>query len=168
MEPIKTGDILYFRTKFRWYKPSTWLGPIIRFFTKIQYNHVGVIVVVAESTFVVEAVGRGVIITPFDVRTEGKKIMVKRSTIDATVGFAKEALSFCGHTPYDVMGLVVHQLAWVTMGIWIGPRNEEDAIKRFYCFEFAAYMHRGTYPDWATVNVKEFINASWQKLIYKN
>jgi len=168
MGSIKTGDIIYFRTLFHIFKPMSWLGVLIRLFTKVKYNHVGLIVLIEKLPFVIEAVGRGVIITPYRQRTNDKKIMIKRGSLSIKDSFSREALGYCGHTKYDVLGLVWHQLLWNITGVYTNAKNDSEAAERFYCYEFAAFMHRDKYPDWKTVNVNEFINASWQKMIFKN
>lgn len=62
----KTGDIIFFRIKFKWYNPTTWISALVRLFATIEYNHVGIVVLNWDMPMVNEAVGRGVISTPLN------------------------------------------------------------------------------------------------------
>lgn len=157
LDDIRTGDIVFFRTKFKWYSPISWLSVMIRWIAGVQYNHVGIIVKNWGIPMVNEALGRGMTSTPFKDRIIGKEIKICRA--DRYIyedRFAREANSFLGRTPYDFIGLFVHQLLWNTLRIWIGPTNIHDAAIRFYCYEFAAFMHREDYQQWYKVSPKLF------------
>lgn len=157
---VETGDLIFFRTRFKWYSPISWLSAAIRFFAKIEYNHVGVIVSVWEEPMVLEAVGRGITMTPLSVRLKKNDTIIKRPIKQIIEDeFAVEACDFAGHTRYDIIGLIWHQLVWNVCGIWIGPDNEDKATKSFYCYEYAAYLHRDLFPNWIKVNPKEFLNS---------
>jgi len=54
---IKDGDILL-------YKGSGWFSALIKFFTKSKYSHAGIVCWWNNRLMVLEAVGKGVIVTP--------------------------------------------------------------------------------------------------------
>lgn len=168
MVEFKTGDIIFFKTKFKWHKPSTWLSLMIRKIARIEYNHVGIIVNNWYVPFVNEAVGRGVIPTPLSKRLRDSNVLVKRPNFDIDERkFAIEANSFLGYTKYDVIGLVFHQLMWNLFGVWVGTNSESMAKKRFYCYEYAAYLYRSK-TEWIRVRPKDFVKSEWMHTVYSN
>lgn len=169
MIQVQTGDIVYFRTAFKWHKPLAWLSVTIRFFAKIKYNHVGVVVMNWNKPFIAEAVGRGIICTPLDERLKDMKIVIKRPYETPNErSFAIEAMSYMGR-PYDVIGLIWHQLWWNAFGVWIGPDDPSRNKKRFYCYEYMALLHRKLYPVWWRVKPKEVLEETQHtEVIYRN
>ena len=168
METIKTrtADVAFSRKEFSWKKVSSYLPTMIRKIAKIEYNHVGVIVFNWGVPMVNEAVGRGVISTPLKDWLIGKSVIIKRFEGDIQEPvFAIEANHFLGHTPYDFKGLFWHQLVWNLRGKWIGPKGTKNAIQKFYCYEYAAYLWRSIYPTWVSVVPADFFNLP-SKTIY--
>lgn len=146
----------------------SWLSAIIRFFADIKYNHVGIVVFVWDVPMLYEAVGRGIISTKFVDRVNDKDILISRPIphiVEAE--YARLASSFLGHTPYDVIGLIWHQLVLHVTGKWIGSTNKDKAKKRFYCYEYVAFMNADSYEKWYEVKPKEFLKASWHREIFK-
>ena len=145
----KTGDIVLFKTKFKWYNPITYVSVAIRAITGYDYNHVGVVVSNWDKLFLNEAIEKGVISIPLEKRLKGQEILVLRdsSPIDEKK-FAVEANSFLGNTGYDFSSLLVFQLIYQITNKWIG-RKEENATKRMYCSEYVAYLYK--MKDWWAV-----------------
>lgn len=138
---LQTGDIVLFRTPFKWYNPISYLGAAIRFFTKYPYNHVGVVVSNWGKLFINEAIEKGVISIPVENRFKGEDVLILRDPIgiDEEV-FARRANSFLGNTGYDFTSLLMFQLIFQVTKTWIG-RTQEKAKKRMYCSEYVAYLY---------------------------
>lgn len=163
MENIKTGDIIFFRSKFYWYSPMSWLSAAIRLFAKIKYNHVGIIIEIDKCLFVLEAIGRGIIPTPLEYRYDKSDcIIVRPKKVSKT--FRKDALSYVGYTKYDLMGLLVHQAVWTASGyrIWIGKKGPKEAKKTLYCYEYSSLMEGD--KDWWMVKPKEYLERNRKKI----
>lgn len=164
---MKTGDIIFFKTNFCWYKPASWLSTAIRLIANIEYNHVGLIILIWDRIFVLEALGKGIILTPYEKRINNKKIKITRPYREINEKeYATEAMSYLS-TKYDYAGLLFHQLIYMITKKWIGG-SENKEIKRFYCYEFVAFMNKKDYPNWHKVNSLEILYADWHELIYKN
>ena len=164
MKKIKTGDIIFFKTKFCWYKPSTYLSVAIQKVANIEYNHVGVIVLIWDRPFVLEAVGKGIIAIPYEKRILNKMIKIVRPyRVINEKEYATEAISYLS-TKYDVIGLLVHQLVYAITGKWIGAGKEREK-KRLYCYEYAALLNAKDYPNWYKVVPKDFLKSDWHYTI---
>lgn len=151
-----------------WYVSLTWLSAAIRWFAKVKYNHVGTIVCWNGVPMVMEAVGRGIIPTPLDIRLKKSKVFIKRdSGVSYGSDWVRDIVEYSGHTPYDHIGLLIHQAVWTASGytIWIGAQTPEQAEKRFYCYEFSAKMAGREY--WWHVNPLYHFN-SFDEDVYKN
>jgi hypothetical protein len=154
---LQTGDIVYFRTRARLLNPLTWIAPPIRFFAKIKYNHVGVIVENWDVPFVNEAVEKGVISINSLDRIKGK-VMIKRPLFEIDERkFAVKANSMLGKTGYDFSALLIHQLIFQTTGIWMG-RKGNKAAKRMYCYEYVAWCYNKLFPEWWKISPINMIN----------
>lgn len=149
---FRTGDIILFHTKVRWYKPLTWLTAAIRFFSKSYYNHAGTVVINWDVTFLNEAIETGVISIPLKDRLDGKDIKVlRRKTMRVTEKvFATKANSKLGHTGYDFSGLLWYQLIFQLTGCWLGHTGKA-AEGRMYCGEYSGWTHQDLFPEyWKT------------------
>ena len=157
---IKTGDIIFFKTKWCWYKPSSYLSTAIRIVANIEYNHVGVIILIWDMPFVIEAVGKGIVAVPYEKRVKGKSIKIVRPyrTIEEKE-YATEAVSYLS-TKYDIVGLLIHQLVYAITGKWIGAGKEREK-KKLYCYEYVALLNSEDCPEWHKVIPKEFLQANW-------
>lgn len=151
-EHLKTGDVVFFRDSFSW-NPMTWLATLIRFFAKIKYNHVGVII----DNDIYEAIGSGVVRRPFRARLIGRKVKINRKKQPAKAYELRQLAYDCLGRKYDFAGLFWFQLWFQLFKKWIGFKSQEKAARRFYCYEFAAYVNQE--PDWWKVNPKEFLNS---------
>ncbi len=160
MGKVKTGDIVFFRTKFSWKSPMSWLSVAIRWAARIKYNHVGVVVENWGQPFINEALANGIVSQPYSTRVKGKQIMVVRPKRPIEEeAYAKEANCLLG-IPYDVKGLIWDQLIFQITGKWSG-QGEHEAKDRLYCYEYAALMNKEDYPDWWKVDPKSFLNGNW-------
>ena len=165
MENIKTGDIIFFRSKFKWYAPMSWLSTMIRLVAGIKYNHVGIIVFWGKTPMVLEAIGRGIVPTALDIRFRASDCKIVRPKKVAK-HFVDKAVSYAGHTKYDVFGLIWHQLIWNITGyrLWIGRQRPDTADKSLYCYEYAALMEGD--KDWWMVKPKEYLERK-RKVIHE-
>lgn len=161
-----TGDLIFFRTKLS-LNPASWLSTLIRFFAKIKYNHVGVIILIWGEPFVIEALGKGIVATPLSKRIIGKKIRICRPfrNINEKL-FAQKTVSYLS-TKYDFIGLLFYQLVLNLTGHWIGggSKNQE---RRLYCYEFVALMHKADCTNWYSMLPKDLLNAKWHEIIFEN
>jgi hypothetical protein len=160
----KDGQIIAFRTPLS-IKPISWLSSAIRFFAKVKYNHVGIIITLYGRAMVAESVGRGFIVTPLSDRIEGKRY--QQDYVIFRCEYKKydpekirtEAIMLLGKTPYDVRGLI-DQAIWNTFNVWKGKIGKE-AMKRMYCYESMAYLHRRskTFKNWWLVKPSDLFKS---------
>jgi len=73
--------------------------------------------------------------------------------------FKSETEHLSLNTPYDIYGLFC-QLIWNVFGTWIGNRRNK-ALRRMYCYESMAYLHRKseTFFDWWKVKPIDLFNS---------
>ena len=71
-----------------------------------------------------------------------------------------ESTELLGKTKYDFIGLI-YQIFWNKLHIWIGTKDPEKAMKRMYCYESIAYLHRrsDTFKNWWKVTPKSLFNS---------
>jgi hypothetical protein len=151
----KTGDLVFFRDKLTW-NPMTWLAKLIQWIAGITHNHVGVVVVEDNGqTYIYEAVKEGIVVRPLWLRIHNRDIMIRRPKKESS--WVKHRAKNAVGTKYDFAGLLWFQLLYAIFGRWFGYKGDK-AGSRFYCYEFAAYVH--DYPNWQMVKPKEFINSS--------
>ena len=159
---LETGDTVLFFKPFVWYKIRTYLSWIIRTVAFTKYNHAGVVVSNWYTPFLNEAQGVGIITEPCSTRLVGCCVKIIRR-IDSNklseAGVAIKANDKLGNTKYDFMGLV-HQLIfniWYKISdkkIWVGKKGN-DASRRMYCYEYAAWVHDDLYPEWWKIELSE-------------
>jgi hypothetical protein len=150
METIKSGDVIVFRTKFKWNKPMTWLAAIIRGFTAYEYNHVGVVVHNWGVPFLNESNQKGVNSTILKERLTGCKYKIFRSKhpIDEKA-FCINANSKLGVTKYDTISLLFYHAWYKITGRWIASNKQNQNERFMVCSEYAAWCH----------NMKEWYKA---------
>jgi hypothetical protein len=158
---VRTGDLVFFHDSLSW-NPMSWLATLIRFFAKIKYNHVGV--VVGDELY--EAIGRGIVRRPLKDRIKGRKIKVNRRKEHLPVNLIMIRANENLGKKYDFAGLLWFQLWYQLFKEWIGFKSPEKAARKFYCYEFAAYVHAEN--EWWKVNPKDFINSKNYIEVYKN
>lgn len=171
---LRTGDIILFYKPFKWYKIRTYLSWIIRKIAMTKYNHAGVVVNNWYIPFLNEAQGVGLITESCHTRLVGCHIKImRRLDIDSIseASLAVKANGIIGNTKYDFMGLV-HQLVlntWYKISgkkIWIGKKGD-DASRRMYCYEYAAWVHNDLYPEWWKIDLPAMRYDSRFKVIFK-
>jgi hypothetical protein len=67
-------------------------------------------------------------------------------------------------TRYDISSLVIHQVIYRTLGIWIG-RTMEQAEKKMVCSEYVAWCFR--LHNWWTYSAAEIFNDRRFTKIYQ-
>jgi hypothetical protein len=163
---IRSGDIILFRNEFVWSRPITWLCAAIRFFTRVQYNHAGVVVSSWGVLMLNEAFGRGIITRQLDRCLQRKKtrILVLKPIKEVNESlFCRRANTALGNS-YDRSSLLLHQFLLRTIGVWIG-RTGEKAAKAMVCSEYVAWCYK--LPDWWLYSAKELLNNQNFKIHYK-
>jgi hypothetical protein len=162
MKDLQTGDIILFRTKLQLFNPISWITPFIRFFTKCEYNHAGVILRVGDKLYLIEATEKGV------VREDAiQRITSPRNTAIALIpnyshnkDIIREKLIYLHEAGkhYDFISLFFYQLVKQKTGVWIGRKNDK-ASERFYCSELAAYVHSKVFPKWWEIAPVDLFNS---------
>jgi hypothetical protein len=138
--PFKTGDIGFVRTEYKWYDYRTWLAPFIRFFDKVYFNHVFIIVEDKGIFYRYESTERGIEKNLLIEKTlkEDNIVLFVRPTFEVTKKNMQEMSNLCEKfkgTPYDWNGTLVHQLIYQSTGKWIGKKDDTSQNK-LYCSEF--------------------------------
>ena len=162
MLKIETGDLLIVEN-------TGWISKIISFVTKSRHTHAGVFCYLWGELYVIEAEMHGIQITKWSDskyasgkhKEKGLILMKYKGEITYT---EKEIASFmlpmCGTRPYDYKGLI-DQLVYQISGKWIG-RKKEKATKRFYCSEFASYVHNhflGNIKNWWEISPAQLFDV---------
>lgn len=158
---FQTGDLVFFRDSFSW-NPMSWLATLIRFFAGVKYNHVGIVI----GTDIFEAIGRGIVRRPLLQRISGRKIKVNRRKSHLPDEIIKQRAFYNLGRKYDFAGLLWFQLWFQLFKHWIGFKSPEKAARKFYCYEFVAYVHDE--KDWWKVNPKDFINSTDYIEVFSN
>jgi hypothetical protein len=134
------------KVKFMWSKPKTWLAPLIRFFTKFEYNHSVVFIVRDGITWVYEAKAEGVVKSrfldwKFDVTTE--KALLLEPLFNFNLDVFEETCEKSLGTKYDFESTLFHQLIrqLTNERVWIGQKTIEHASREVNCSEFAAFLY---------------------------
>ncbi len=170
---LQTGDIVCFKRKFKIWNPMSWLSLIIRIITRVEYNHVGTVGKLYRKFMLFEALGPGVVINKAIRRIEDTKYtdkyrVLRRKSHVNNVQLVEEALELCGHTKYDIIGLI-YQLILNLTGIWVGP-NRMRAKRRMYCYELVYYLHRDVeaFKFWNKLKPKELFKSEEFEIVYES
>ena len=160
IDQLQTGDLVAVKTPFG-ISPMSWLSLGIREIAKIPYNHMTVIVRNWHKVTVNEAIGRGVLPTVAEHRFKaGIDYMVLRpkQPVLSERDFALRANEILTYTGYDFKGLFIDQLTLQLFHKWKG-RTGEAAMKKMYCYEYAAYCYQEYYPQWWQIDPKVMLNG---------
>lgn len=164
----QVGDVIFFRTKFSLWSPMSWLSALIRFFARIKYNHVGIIAYddVTGELCVFEAVAKGITSTSFEKRIENRQVIVRRPRpyIKKDDAYYFDLCNKYKGYKYDKAGLLWEQLILQLTGKWVGTTNKEKAMRKFYCYEFAAFVSGE--QDWLKINPKTFLTSTDYRTIF--
>lgn len=161
------GNLIFVKTKFKWWNPFTWLPLIIRIVAKIEYNHVGVIIENYGYACIYEATQNGITVSRIAKYMNRSKyeiavkqpIFLKSESYDLIIG--KKACSNLG-VKYDYFGLFVTQLFLNLFQVFIFPKSRPE--QKFYCYEFAAYCVG--WQNLEKVEPKEFENTEEFETIF--
>lgn len=140
---MKTGDIILF-------KGNSNQAKIIQKFQQLQdsesgqYNHSGLLfetknngMYVAEAAPIQQRkIKAAVILTPLDklIEENSQVVLLEYKNKYSDKDVAEIILKYVG-TPYDYTNLVLHQVARIITGKWIGRNKNAD--KRMVCHEFS-------------------------------
>lgn len=135
------------RRHLTWH-PGSWLAAIVRFFTGCRYNHAIIIHQINYIDCVIEAIEKGVYITPLEDWV--KKYPHELKYIDLPYKPDKKKLISSLGKSYDYTSLFKHQLKhqiqrWFGVKKWEG-RTGEKAAEKLYCSELVAYVYG--IPEW--------------------
>ena len=133
--PLEVGDKVFVQTLFNWKSPMSYLSSAIRFFAKIKYNHVKIVSEYKGELVFIEAIERGVLPTPIQYNLKKEKILVRRNIVPVDKYQYQERLRKIMFKKYDVWTLVFVELLWNVFDIWKGAKTEEEAMRRFICYE---------------------------------
>lgn len=148
-ESANPGDIVFISKKKKGIYNRI-VPPIIRWATKTEYHHVGILNMYKGKLTVFEAVFKGFLPTQSwedYLKEEGKDydIMVFNKPNDAPENWSERLFNISG-CPYDFGSLIVVQLLYqITRklfgkGIWVGKKGTK-ALHKIYCTEAIAYIY---------------------------
>lgn len=134
---LESGDIVLFYTALKWYDPRTWPAAIIRLALRYPYNHVGIVVKNWGVPFINEALGRGVVTSPAEVKLHGRYYKVLRPTN----AFSENILcvlanSKLGVGKYDYASLLIYHVLQLVTGKWYGKQDHA----RLTCSEYVGWV----------------------------
>lgn len=145
---LKTGDVVLTRS-------NKFMSKAIRFFTKTNFSHAGVIVMNWDTPFINEALGKGLTASPFLDAYKGHYIRISRPDYKfIEKDFATKANSKIGITGYDFSSLLWYQAVFQITGHWYG-HSENFSTDKFYCTEYVGWMHEPIFSQWWTTSPKE-------------
>jgi hypothetical protein len=136
---MKDGDILLFRG-------NGVLGKLIKWRRKSAYSHAGIVSWWKKRLVVIEAVGKGIIVSPLskEVKKYDGGIDYFRPTDDISKEKRKEMIHIAQlqlGKEYDVWGLL--KLSWKML--WNKPLennfDEKTIPSKFFCSEFVAFLY---------------------------
>jgi hypothetical protein len=163
---LEAGDIFCTFTPFQIKRPSTYLAPIIRFFTKYKYTHTAFVIECWGSLFVCEAFTSGIIIRPLNEFSDGMIVSVLRPSFKFDKKeISKKALSKVSTTKYDLISLLFFQILYQTTGKWYGQKKERKAEKKFYCSEYVAWLYGDVFEKWYMTTPEDIhINKNFKEV----
>jgi hypothetical protein len=121
-----------------WKRPLSLIGFLIRKFTKTYYNHASFLVEIAEKKFILESDIEGVVLVPYEHWC--KEQVVTIYDFDANTEHLKRALSKVSVSKYDFVYLFWFGLVRAITGKYYGYTVERKAAKKFYCYEYLAWV----------------------------
>lgn len=147
-------QIVLVHTPLSFRRPLSLVGWAIRKVTKTNWNHASFLVTINGQKFILESDINGVVLLPF-------KDWAKEKTIEVySFVYSKEqerqAFSKVGVTKYDFASLLWFGLVRAVTGKYYGYTVERKAAKRFYCYEYLAWVIN--HPNWYSILPNEFIS----------
>jgi hypothetical protein len=135
-----------------WKRPLSIVGFLIRKFTKTYYNHASFLVEIAEQKFILESDIKGVVLIPYEHWCKEQIISIYE--FGANTDHFKRALSKVS-LKYDFGSLLWFGLVRSVTGKYYGYTVERKAAKKFYCYEFLAWVMG--HSDYYKILPNEFI-----------
>lgn len=168
IDKLKVGDVILFKTKFSLLSPMSWLSSAIRLFTKSNYNHVGLIIESWGELFIIEAVGKGVVIRPakFVNRKNNDVLVLEPLFYFDSKTISKKITQQLGKS-YNYKLLIVEQLWYRLTGDWWGRTNiNANQEKSFVCSSLVSWVFN--LPEWWKWSAKEFYISDKFKIMNDN
>lgn len=166
MRDLKTGDIIYTRMPFVWYKPLRYVSWAIRKVLKTWYNHIAIVVFVWGKPYVAESTSGGVKITPLDKWVRDYQLIIKRpKTILSESRIAQRIMRYQGFTGYDYISLVWYQVLLQITGKWHGKKRDA-ADDKLYCSEYVALVYKEDWIEWWKVTPRDLFENVDQDIVY--
>ena len=166
---LQPGDKVFVQTLFNWKSPLSYLSACVRYFAKMKYNHVRVVSEYKGELMFIEAIEKGVEPTPIRYNPDKEKILVRRNHIPVDKFVYQERLRKIIHKKYDFWTLLVVELLWNTFNIWIGAKTEEEAMRRFICYEVLFYADQEQFrPKWWMFKPEESIYKGYTYTVFED
>ena len=150
---MKTGTIILVHNPVQVKYPfsSTIIWPLLRMASGSYFHHAALVWNVEGNILIVEALGKGVTVTSYDIWKKRAKrnieiIELECSPVDFTSHIGKK---------YDRLSFFYFCLLKILTKKWYGKPQEASA-DLLYCFEFLALVHK--IPGWNQILPKEFIS----------
>ena len=164
----RVGDVIFFRTKFELLKPMTWLSTIIRPIATIKYNHVENIVYFDGIYYCIGAIKEGYKKRPYHEVIKCKEILIKRPKVSFDKIAYNLRLRMIEGSKYDKKGLLYDQFILNVLNRWKGAKTENEAKKRFYCYEAFWYSYKEFFgKEWYKQKPKNTINAEFLETVFE-
>lgn len=133
---MKTGYVIFVHNYLSLFKPASWLSYAIRLFTRTQWNHAAIVLTVGTDILIVEAKGKGVVATHFDIWLQKDRKYSIREPRYMPDDIERKIASSLGKE-YDFVSLLFYQVILRITGKWIGSTGME-AQHKLYCSELVA------------------------------
>lgn len=167
--PVQIGDKVFVNTHLNIKNPMSWLGWAIRKIAAVKYNHVRIVVEKEGVLGFIHAIEEGVIFEPLFYKPKRESICVKGNFYISNIKQYNADLLEQEGKKYDFINLLLIQLLWNGLHLWIGSRTEEKAKKRFICYELAFYADRQYLGfDWWTIKPSTYIKSTIFRTLYED
>lgn len=144
--------VLLIHNRFRWYSIITWLSLLIRVFTCSKWNHTAIEYSDETGTFIIESVGKGVIVTRgLDWLHKSDRIVLPLSlAIDANpreIFERAKALEGKGYGFFDLVQILLHiiRTKWFASGNSWNGKDGVLGLEGWFCSELTS--HAVSIPD---------------------
>lgn len=145
--------IILVHTPFNWKRPLTILAHLIRKVAGTFYNHCAIIIELNGTNYVLESDINGVVMTPLRYWVKEQTVTVYQE-LSSSMKTAR-AMSRLGVSKYDFLSLFWFQPIYNLTGKYYGFTKERKAEKRFYCYEYVAWVL--VFKDWFKITPNQFV-----------
>ena len=145
-------------------KSNGFIPKAIRYFTKCEYNHVGIIHMYQGELYVFEAVSKGFIPTStledwkLEKEVKGEKWCIISPNIRVTaiekIKKSNRIKELTGKK-YEFVSLLFYQLIYQISKKWIGSKNNNRVI----CSEAVAYVYKECFEDWYKTDPQDIYDS---------